>query len=69
VNVLKQSLAGIYEELAERERFVLAMHYYEGISIKGIAGVLGASEVEVVELHAKAIIRLQRVLLEIGELS
>lgn len=69
VNVLKQSLAGIYEELAERERFVLAMHYYEGISIKGIAGVLGASEVEVVELHAKAITHLQRVLLEIGELS
>jgi DNA-directed RNA polymerase specialized sigma subunit len=60
---------GIYEDLAERERFVLAMHYYEGIPIKGIAGVLGASEVEVVELHARAITHLQRVLLDIGELS
>jgi len=69
VDVLKESLMGIYEDLAERERFVLAMHYYEGISIKGIAGVLGASEAEVVELHAKAMTHLQRVLLEIGELS
>lgn len=69
VDVLKQSLVGMYEELAERERFVLAMHYYEGIPIKGIAGVLGTSEAEVVELHAKAITHLQRVMLDIGELS
>ncbi len=69
VDVLKQSLAGMYEELAEGERFVLAMHYYEGIPIKGIAGVLGASEVEVVGLHARAITHLRRVLLDIGELS
>ena len=69
VDVLKQSLVGMYEELAERERFVLAMHYYEGIPIKGIAGVLGASEEEIVGLHARAITHLQRVLLDIGELS
>ena len=69
VDVLKQSLAGMYEELAERERFVLAMHYYEGIPIKGIAGVLGASEEEVVGYHARAITHLRRVMLDIGELS
>jgi HD-like signal output (HDOD) protein len=69
VDVLKQSLAGMYEELAESERVVLAMHYYEGIPIKGIAGVLGTSEEEIVGLHARAITHLRRVLLDIGELS
>gem|GEM_PF-2028549 len=69
VDVLKLSLMGRYEELPESERFVLAMHYYEGIPIKGIAGVLGVSEDEVVGLHARAIVHLQDVLLDIGELS
>jgi HD-like signal output (HDOD) protein len=69
VEVLKQNLVDMYEELAERERFVLAMHYYEGIPINGIAGVLGESEEDVVELHARAITHLQRGLLDIGELT
>ncbi len=69
VDVLKQSLVGVYEDLAESERFVLAMHYYEGIPMKGIAGVIGESEGEVVGLHARAITHLRRVLLDIGELS
>jgi HD-like signal output (HDOD) protein len=68
VNVLKQSLVAMYEELAERERLVLAMHYYEGIPMKGIAGVLGVSEEEAVGVHARAITHLRRVLLDIGEL-
>jgi HD-like signal output (HDOD) protein len=69
VDVMKEGLMEMFEELSERERIVLAMHYYEGISIKGIAGVLGASETGVIELHARAIAHLQRVLLDIGELS
>ena len=41
VRVLQQRLFETFEELSERERFLLALHYYEGISFGSIAGILG----------------------------
>jgi HD-like signal output (HDOD) protein len=67
VRVLQQRLLETLEELPERGRFLLALHYYEGISFKGIAGILGVGKEEVTRCHADAFDRFQKVLLEVGE--
>jgi HD-like signal output (HDOD) protein len=67
VRVLQQRLFETFEELPERERFLLALHYYEGVSFRSIAGILGASREDVTRYHAMAFERFHRVLGEVGE--
>jgi RNA polymerase sigma factor for flagellar operon FliA len=47
------------EELPERERQLLALYYYEELTMKEAGAVLGIGEARVSQLHSAAIIRLR----------
>jgi HD-like signal output (HDOD) protein len=68
VRVVKQNLVEVFDQLPERERYLLALHYYEGISFAHIAGILGMNESEVLRLHDGAFARFRHVLDEVGEI-
>lgn len=56
---LKQLLTEAIERLPEREKLVITLYYYEGLTLKEIGQVLSLSESRVSQLHTKAILRLR----------
>ncbi len=56
---IKDILAGAIERLPEREKIVIALYYYEGLTLKEIGEVLGVTESRVSQLHTKAVLRLR----------
>ena len=56
---LKERLARALAELPERERLIVTLYYYEGLTVKEIAAVLGVSPSRVSQLHTRAILRLR----------
>ena len=56
---LKDRLADAIESLPERERLVVALYYYESLTLREIGEVLGVTESRVSQLHTKAILRLK----------
>ncbi|MDQ4130071.1 MAG: sigma-70 family RNA polymerase sigma factor, partial [Actinomycetota bacterium] len=52
---LEGSLPQAMEQLGERERVVLELHYYRGMTLSQIAGVLGVTESRVSQLHLRAL--------------
>lgn len=56
---LRRSLSEAVDRLPERERLVIALYYYEGLTLKEIGQVLGVSESRVSQLHTKSLLRLR----------
>jgi len=56
---IKDILAQAIERLPEREKTVIALYYYEGLTLKEIGQVLGVTESRVSQLHTKAVLRLR----------
>jgi RNA polymerase sigma factor for flagellar operon FliA len=56
---LKDRLAEAIESLSERERLVIALYYYENLTLREIGEVLGVTESRVSQLHTKAVIGLR----------
>lgn len=56
---VKDILASAIERLPERERIVIALYYYEGLTLKEIGQVLGVTESRVSQLHTKSVLRLR----------
>ncbi|MHB0975847.1 MAG: RNA polymerase sigma factor WhiG [Candidatus Aquicultorales bacterium] len=56
---MKELLAEVLEKLTERERTVIALYYYEGMTLKEIGEILGVTESRVSQLHTKAVLRLK----------
>jgi RNA polymerase sigma factor for flagellar operon FliA len=52
-------MADILDELAEKERLVIALYYYEELTQKEIAEVLSVSEGRVSQLHSQALLKLR----------
>ncbi len=52
---LKQQLAAAIDHLTEKERLVIALYYYEGLTLKEIGSILEVSESRVCQIHSKAI--------------
>lgn len=59
IQVIKETLASAIERLPERERIVIGLYYYEGLTLKEIGEVLGVTESRVSQLHTKAVLRLR----------
>ena len=56
---VKDRLAGSVARLPERERIVIALYYYESLSLREIGEVIGVTESRVSQLHTKAVLRLR----------
>jgi RNA polymerase sigma factor for flagellar operon FliA len=59
---LKEVLRQQIDNLMENERMVIVLYYYEELSIKEIAKVLGVSESRVSQLHTRALLKLKAAL-------
>lgn len=55
----KRVLTDAINKLPEREKLVIALYYYEGLTLKEIGKVLGVSESRISQMHTKAILRLR----------
>ena len=58
-NEVKQRLADAIEGLPDRERLVIALYYYENLTLREIGEVLGVTESRVSQLHTKAVLGLR----------
>ncbi len=56
----RRALREAVGELPERERYIVSMHYFEGVQLKDIARKLGVSEPRVSQLHARAVSMLRQ---------
>jgi RNA polymerase sigma factor FliA len=59
VQEMKQILAGAIDRLAEREKIVLTLYYYESLTLAQIGEVLGVTESRVCQIHTKAVMQLR----------
>ncbi|HWI22541.1 MAG TPA: RNA polymerase sigma factor WhiG [Baekduia sp.] len=56
---LKDRVADAITKLPEREKLVVALYYYENLTLREIGEVLGVTESRISQLHTKAVLRLR----------
>jgi RNA polymerase sigma factor for flagellar operon FliA len=56
---LKDRVSDAIARLPEREKLVVALYYYENLTLREIGEVLGVTESRVSQLHTKAVLRLR----------
>src|SRR5664279_1458410 len=56
---VKERLTEAIGSLPEREQLVVALYYYENLTLREIGEVLGVTESRVSQLHTKAVMRLK----------
>jgi RNA polymerase sigma factor for flagellar operon FliA len=56
---LKDRLGEAVQDLPERETLVIALYYFENLTLREIGEVLGVTESRVSQLHSKAVLRLR----------
>jgi RNA polymerase sigma factor FliA len=61
---VKDRLTEGISSLPEREQLVIALYYYENLTLREIGEVLGVTESRVSQLHTKAVMRLKSALQE-----
>lgn len=55
----KQLLAKAINRLQDREKMVLTLYYYEGLTLAEIGEILGVTESRVCQIHTKAVLQLR----------
>ena len=55
----KVILAGAINRLPEREKIVITLYYFEGLTLAEIGQVLGVTESRVCQMHTKAVLQLR----------
>jgi len=55
----KEILAQAIMQLGDRERTVLSLYYYEGLTLAEIGDILGVTESRVCQIHTKAVLQLR----------
>jgi RNA polymerase sigma factor for flagellar operon FliA len=63
----RRQLAQAIAHLAERDRVVVTLYYFENLTLAEIGRVLGVTESRVCQLHTRAVLRLRAKLLEKSE--
>jgi RNA polymerase sigma factor for flagellar operon FliA len=58
-NELRDRIAEALERLPEREKLVIALYYYENLTLREIGEVLRVTESRVSQLHTKAVLGLR----------
>ncbi|AEH44075.1 RNA polymerase, sigma 28 subunit, FliA/WhiG [Thermodesulfatator indicus DSM 15286] len=56
---IRDLLAKYIDELPEKEKLVLSLYYYEGLTMREIGEILGYTESRISQLHSKALKRLR----------
>jgi RNA polymerase sigma factor for flagellar operon FliA len=59
VDEMKTLLADAINRMPDRERLVLTLYYYEGLTLSEIGEVLGVTESRICQIHTKAILQLR----------
>jgi RNA polymerase sigma factor for flagellar operon FliA len=59
IEEMRQLLAEAINRMPEREKVVLTLYYYEGLTLAEIGQVLGVTESRVCQIHTKAVIHLR----------
>jgi RNA polymerase sigma factor for flagellar operon FliA len=59
VEEMRQILADAINGMPEREKIVLTLYYYEGLTLAEIGEVLGVTESRVCQIHTKSVIHLR----------
>lgn len=59
LNELKEILGKSIDKLPEKERMVIALYYFEELTLKEISAIMKVSESRISQLHTKAIMRLR----------
>ena len=59
VEEMRQTLAVAVNRMPEREKIVLTLYYYEGLTLAEIGEVLGVTESRVCQIHTRAVLQLR----------
>ncbi len=59
IEEMRQMLAQAINAMPEREKIVLTLYYYEGLTLAEIGRVLGVTESRVCQIHTKAVLQLR----------
>ena len=59
VEEMRHILAEAINRMGEREKIVLTLYYYEGLTLAEIGQVLGVTESRVCQIHTKAVLQLR----------
>lgn len=63
----KEVLAQAIDSLPEKERLVMSLYYYEGLTLREISMVMNLTEARISQLHTKGIFRLRAALADLKE--
>lgn len=63
----REVLAQAIDSLPEKERLVMSLYYYEGLTLREISIVMNLSEARISQLHTKGIFRLRGALADLKE--
>lgn len=61
-SLVRRSLEKAVEQLPERERKIVSLHYFRGMRFKDLGALLGVSEPRISQLHARAMGRLREIM-------
>lgn len=59
-------LGSIIDNLPEKEKLVVTLYYYEEMTLKEVAAVLGVSESRVSQIHSKAVMKMRTKMQYVG---
>lgn len=63
---VRRLLARAINTLPEREKTVVTLYYYEGLTLAEIGNVLGVTESRVSQIHTKSVLQLRAKLADVG---
>jgi DNA-directed RNA polymerase specialized sigma24 family protein len=69
VKETKEALIQAVSQMAEREKTVLTLYYYEGLTLAEIGDILGVTESRVCQIHTKAVLQLRAKLADRPEVA